>query len=116
MYADNMISAAAEERRTERKVSRKRLIPVFIMEILEKNTDYRHPCSQKFIREMLLERYGLCVERKAVSKHIHTMLMEDLCIFGDEKTGYWYDGKAYLSGRVWERQDAAVCGTFPVHI
>ena len=99
MYENNMISGVSEEKKSGERVSRKHLLPLFIMEILEAHSDYQHHCSQKFIREMLSAQYGLLVERKAVSKHLHTLLMEDLCVFGDEKSGYWSDRKAYISGR-----------------
>lgn len=88
-----------EEKKSGARVSRKHLLPVFIMEILEKHTDYQHHCTQKFIREKLESHYGVCVARNVVSKHIRTMLQEDLFIFGNERTGYWYDRMAYISGR-----------------
>ena len=99
MDEKNKVSVSDEEKKAGARVSRKHLLPVFIMEILEKDTDYQHHCTQKFIREKLENYYGVRVTRKVVSAHIHTMLLEELCIFGDERTGYWYDRMAYISGR-----------------
>ena len=79
-----------------KKVSRKHLAPIFIVDILKEYTDRDHPCTQKFICEKLSESpYDIDIERKAVGKHMKTLLLEDLLIFGNGKDGYWYDRKAY---------------------
>ena len=71
---------------------RKKLLPLFIREIVKMDSDSEHHCSQEHIRERLSNNpFFIEVDRKAVSRSIKTITLEDLNIYGDPKAGYWYD-------------------------
>ena len=46
----------------------KKLALIYILEILKSDTDADHPLYQEEIAELLANRYGVVIERKAVGR------------------------------------------------
>ncbi len=64
----------------------KKLIPIYILEILKRYSDAEHPLKQQDIIELLMRDYGMESERKAVSRNIK-LLMD---CYDIEHNGGWY--------------------------
>ena len=85
---DEEIDAYYRPRKTN---SRKSLLPLFVYLILKERSDPEHPLRQQQIVE-LLERppYEITVERKALSRVIHSLVDSCIGIEDDRKRGTWY--------------------------
>ena len=71
--------------------SRKSLLPVYIINILKRESNRENPLIQKEIHERIRSIYELEVDRKAVGRCLNTLVDDDLNIWTDEKrSGYWY--------------------------
>ena len=89
---ENMTDEERDEYyRPKKKNSRKTLLPLFIYLILQRYTDDDHPMSQQQLLERLAAHpYELTVERKALSRALHTMEEDGVGIVTDGKNGAWY--------------------------
>jgi predicted DNA-binding transcriptional regulator YafY len=47
---------------------------LLILKVLEKYSDENHPLSQQDIIDKVEQEYGICLERKSVSKHINALI------------------------------------------
>lgn len=73
--------------------SRQTLAPLYVLDILKKQSDKDHPLSQKIILEKLKEGpYELFLERKALGRTIGLICNEGLRVHCN-KSGYWYDSR-----------------------
>ena len=54
----------------EERPHSKKLVPVYILEILRKHSDADHPLTQKQILDYLQNEYGMDVERKMIRRDI----------------------------------------------
>ena len=52
----------------------KKLAPLRILEILEKNSDYEHPMTQEQIASHLEKEYGIEMERKAIGRNVNLLV------------------------------------------
>ncbi|MDO4568354.1 MAG: WYL domain-containing protein [Clostridia bacterium] len=53
--------------------SNKKMLILYILDILKKRTDYNHRLHQQDIIELLAARYGVTCERKAVARNINSL-------------------------------------------
>ena len=71
------------------------------MEILEKYTDEKKRFRTEDIRKKLEDEYEIIIERKALEKHINTLVDEYDCILaemskGGRTNGVWYSKDGYI--------------------
>lgn len=81
------------------KNGRKTRLPVFIFDILKTYSGREHHLTQESIRLKLKELYNLEPDRRAVSRDVNALLDEEFYIFGNSRTGYWYDRYGYAAGQ-----------------
>ena len=63
-----------------------RLLPLRILQVLQKHSDAEHPLSQKELLSLLEQEYGMSVERGAVRRCVHElMLADDVPVEGTEQ-------------------------------
>ena len=101
MFDDMTDEEIDEYYRPKKTNSRKSLVPLFIKEILEKYTDEKNRFRTEDIRKKLEEEYEIIIERKALEKHINTLVDEYDCILaemskGGRTNGVWYSEDAYI--------------------
>lgn len=101
MFDDMTDEEIDEYYRPKKTNSRKSLVPLFIMEILEKYTDEKKRFRTEDIRRKLEEEYEIIIERKALEKHINTLVDEYDCILaemskGGRTNGVWYSKDGYI--------------------
>ena len=73
----------------------KLLLTMYLFDILKARTDRDHHMSQKELGKALSEEYGFSAGRKAVASHMAVLIDAGYYVFGDGKSGYWYDRKGY---------------------
>ena len=101
MFDDMTDEEIDEYYRPKKTNSRKSLVPLFIMEILEKYTDEKKRFRTEDIRKKLEDEYEIIIERKALEKHINTLVDEYDCILaemskGGRTNGVWYSKDGYI--------------------
>lgn len=72
----------------------KKLALLRILEILERNTDDKHPLTHNEIADALLSEYGIEIERKAVGRNISLLLEADYDIV-TTKRGVYLNSRKY---------------------
>lgn len=77
--------------RPKKANSRKALLSLYVYLVLKAKTDSNRPMSQTEILDELYKTYELCVERKALSRTLHSLVDEGLGIVSRPKVGSWYD-------------------------
>lgn len=63
----------------------KKMVPMLILQILKKETDFNHRLSQREIREILSSEYDMEIDRKAVRRNIDNLIEMGYPIFFSEK-------------------------------
>ena len=88
---DNLTDEEIDEfYRPQKMNSRKSLAPLFVYLILQQNSNFNHPLSQKEILAYLESNpYEITIERKALSRIIHNLCDSDLHIQSEPKIGTW---------------------------
>lgn len=77
--------------RPRKQNSRKSLLPLFVYLILKDHSNAEKPLRQQDIIEYLsLSPYELNVERKSISRVIHSLVDSCIGIKDDRKLGTWY--------------------------
>ena len=71
--------------------NRKMLAPHYIIQILQKDTDYDHPMSQAELQRRLEKDYDLILDRKAVKRDVDLLFNEGLGVYQLKDRGVWYD-------------------------
>ena len=71
--------------------NRKMLAPHYIIQILQKDTDYDHPMSQAELQRRLEKDYELILDRKAVKRDVDLLFNEGLGVYSHPKKGVWFD-------------------------
>ena len=71
--------------------NRKMLAPHYIIQILQKDTDYDHPMSQAELQRRLEKDYELILDRKAVKRDVDLLFNEGLGVYQLKDRGVWYD-------------------------
>lgn len=88
---DNMTDEEIDERYRPRKANQnKTMAPLFIYLILKEHSNWNCRLTQKEIIEYLYNKYEIELERKAVSRHLESLIDADLNIWTQDRTGYWY--------------------------
>ena len=59
--------------------------------IIKESSSFERPLSQRDIMEELNNRYEIKVERKSLSRTIHSLEDENLGITSEKQRGVWYD-------------------------
>ena len=77
----------------------KKLALLRILEILQRNTDEAHPLTHNEIADLLLENYGIEIERKAVGRNISLLLEADYDII-TTKRGVYLNERKYEPSEV----------------
>ena len=77
--------------RPQKSNNRKSLGPLYIYIILTGRSSPEKHLTQQQIMEYLEELYEITLERKAVSRIIHTLAGEGLGIINTTKDGVWFD-------------------------
>lgn len=77
--------------RPQKSNSRKSLLPLFVYLIITQYSSPKKPMQQQQILDLLQSKYELIVERKAVSRTIHSLVDEYLQIKYDKRLGVWYN-------------------------
>ena len=67
------------------------LAPHYIIQILQKDTDYDHPMSQAELQRRLEKDYDLILDRKAVKRDVDLLFNEGLGVYQLKDRGVWYD-------------------------
>lgn len=79
--------------RPQKSNNRKSLAPLYVYIILTKRSSPGKHLTQQQIMEYLENLYEITLERKAVSRIIHTLAGEGLGIINTTKDGVWFDPK-----------------------
>ncbi|MEG2688358.1 MAG: hypothetical protein RSA24_04235, partial [Clostridia bacterium] len=85
--------------------SNKKLLILYILEVLKKHSDESHPLLQKQIVKLVEDMSGIVCERKTIASNIDALndfffsLNTDLCINKVGRKGW------YLSGRAFEKSE-----------
>ena len=77
--------------RPQKSNNRKSLAPLYVYIILKARSSPDHHLTQQQIMDHLEKLYEITLERKAVSRIIHTLAGEGLGIINTTKDGVWYD-------------------------
>ena len=77
----------------------KKLALLRILEILQINTDEAHPLTHNEIADLLLKKYGIEIERKAVGRNISLLLEADYDIV-TTKRGVYLNERKYEQSEV----------------
>ena len=77
--------------RPQKSNSRKSLAPLYVYIILTEHSSSQRHLSQLEIMQYLEKEYELVLERKAISRIIHTLSGEGICIYNSSKGGAWFD-------------------------
>ncbi len=78
--------------RPKKQNNRKSLLPLFVYLILKKYSSSERPLQQQDIIDYLAAGpYEIKVERKAISRVIHSLEDSDLGIHSVHKRGVWYE-------------------------
>ena len=70
------------------------MVPIHLYRILQAESNPEHRFSQVELQKILWKKYEIRIERKALSRYIHTLEDEGLGIKCDPKSGVWYDSDA----------------------
>ena len=88
----NMTDAEIDEYyRPQKSNNRKSLAPLYVYIILTKHSSPKRHFSQQEIIDRLRDEYEIELERKAVSRIIHTLSGEGIGIKSVAKEGTWYE-------------------------
>ena len=79
--------------RPQKSNKRKTLAPLYVYLILIKYSSSDRHLSQNEIRLYLSKNYEIEIERKALSRIIHTLSGEGIGICNTKKDGTWYDSE-----------------------
>ena len=71
----------------------KKLALLRILEILQRNTDEAHPLTHNEIANLLLNEYGIEIERKAVGRNVSLLLEADYDIVTTKRGVYLNERK-----------------------
>ncbi len=77
--------------RPQKSNNRKSLAPLYVYIILTKRSSSGKHLTQQQIMKYLENLYEITLERKAVSRIIHTLAGEGLGIINTTKDGVWFD-------------------------
>ncbi len=90
---ENLTDEEADERhRPKRMNGRKSLAPLFIYEILKKDSTPEKHISQSEIVSILRHYpYEVSIERKAVGRTLHLLADAGLGVISTTRDGAWYD-------------------------
>ena len=77
--------------RPKKSNNRKTLAPLYVYIILrERSTPQKHLSQQQILR-LLEELYEITIERKALSRILHTLADEEIGIVNTPKYGSWFE-------------------------
>lgn len=71
----------------------KKLIPIYILKVLEEKSDSDHPLRQEQIIQGIYDKSGITCERKAVSAGINSLIDAGYCIEKVPNRGFYYDNR-----------------------
>lgn len=79
----------------------KKLLPIFLFEVLKKYTDAEHVLTQNKIAQKIEEEYGLKIERKAIGRNIKLLCEAGYEIETRNGKGFCFLGRLFEDTELW---------------
>ena len=92
----------------------KKMLPLCILDLLQEHSDAEHPVNSRLLLDLLQEKYGLTVERKAIFRNIG-WLKEfgiDIQMVGPPTHGYYLKGRTFDDGQLRYLMDAVLSSRY----
>lgn len=94
------------ETNNEKVREHKKIIPIALLDILEKNTDERHVMTMSELQAAVMEKYGISVDRRTIYSTVRMLNDFDIdVVYGQARNGSRVRGY-YIDRRSLEKQDA----------